>query len=140
MLAARYWRQTVRIRPHLPPVKVMPLTPRKFLGIACSTPALMYHPGPRGTATRVPGVGQTSLALVQASKATHPEEYLVLFSPMRSPAAGFLPPPSRPSAAIRQRTVLLFLQFIRISATHPKTERERPSLSLSQIALFWCDS
>ena len=54
------------------PIKVMPLMPRKFLGIAPSTPALLYHPGPRGTANHIPGVGETSLALVLASKATQP--------------------------------------------------------------------
>jgi hypothetical protein len=73
MLAARYWRRTVQLRAQPPPSSMaMPLTPREFLGIACSTPTLLYHPGPRGTANHIPGVGEASLALVLASKAAQP--------------------------------------------------------------------
>jgi hypothetical protein len=102
------------------PIKVMPLMPRKFLGIAPSTPALLYHPGPRGTANHIPGVGEASLALVLASKAAQP---------LKSTRGFFCrcDPPEQGSSHHRQDQAML-------SATHPKAEREKLGLSLSQIA------
>ena len=63
MLAARYWRRTFRLRAQ-PPHQGHALDAEIVLRYSS------FHPGPRGKANHIPGVGETSLALVLASKAT----------------------------------------------------------------------
>ena len=140
LACGRYWRRTVRIRPHLPR-QDHTLDAEKVLTYILFHLSSYVPPRPHGgTASRLPGVGEATLALVLASKAAQPLKSTWFFRPLRSPAAGFLPPPSRLSAAFPQLTVFLFLQFIMTFATHTNTtERERRCLSLSQIALFGCD-
>ena len=103
------------------PLKVMPLTSRKFLRIASSNPALLYHLWPQAVQPVAHHMSmKLSLAQVLATKAAQPRSVPGSLRPMQSPAAEFLPPPLRPSASISQLTVLLLLRFIMISDTHPK--------------------
>ena len=82
------------------PIKIMPLTPRKFLSMACSSPALMYHPCLRRYSQSCARCRvKPSLALVLASKAANPLKSTWFSSADAIAAAGFTPPPSKPSAA-----------------------------------------
>lgn len=93
-----------------------------------------------GTASRTPRVGEAFSSSGAGHQDSQASKNAWFSSADASPAAEFLPPPSRPSASISQLTVILLLRLIMISATHQKNERERRSLSLSLIALLWGDS
>lgn len=121
-------------------IKVIPLTPRSSWAWLVQPSAAVPPRIQCGTASSTTGVVQPSLAQLLATKAAPPWKD-TWFSSADAIAGSRVPATTVTAKRYDSSThCALFLRFSMISATHPKTERERLRLSLSQIALLWCDS